>query len=262
MGTVEEHPAASLARRRIQLEADRRRSSRRLHKESSRRPLFAQRSFVCPLAAGGCAGGLSTSDEGRFAQFTFVSQLTPLDVEATPESATLPTLGPGQYFEADDAQRPDTGRVHGDEEFGWADIKGNPALALVWTTDETGAHYLVVDRTSAFFLGTLDPETNERANDGFQGLVEQMDVIQADRISTASEGIGSGAALLFLAWGLGLCPETGGAGCIAGVVGAGAVALGNSVRNFVRIQQYNHDLRLVRESLADKFSEATSSTQP
>ena len=216
--------------------------------------------FFCPLATGGYAGTRGTSAKAQVAQISFEPQLTPLDIEATPQVTTVPTLGPGQAF--GDLDLPATGRVHGNDGFGWADISGYPGLVLVWVTDETGTRYLAVNKTSDLFLGTPDPKTNERAEDGFEHYVGQTETIQSERVNTASQGIGSGAAILALGWGLALCPETAGAGCIGGIVVAAALAVGNAVTNFIKLQRLNHDLKLARESLADKLSEISSSVQP
>lgn len=85
-------------------------------------------------------------------------------------------------------------------------MKGQPGLILMWVTDNVGTHYIVVSKTSDEFLGTPDP----RIQDGFDYYINQMEAIETRRLETAASGIGSGVAVGVLAWGLGLCPATGG----------------------------------------------------
>jgi hypothetical protein len=168
----------------------------------------------------------------------------------------MPTLGPGQYFEEGDPNQPDVGQKHGDDRFGWGMIVGQPGLVLVWITDREGTHYAVVDGTSDLFLGALDPVTNTRREDGIEDYVAQREELQRQVLVTHAEGIGAGLAVGVLAWGIGLCPVTGGGGCAAGVVGGVAVLVAGAVRSFVVAQVQKADLREVNSNLIAAFDEA------
>lgn len=178
--------------------------------------------------------------------------------DTPPLQTLIPTVGPGQYFEAADANRPEVGAEHGNDKFGWGEVKGRPGLILMWVTDDEGTHYIVVSKTSDEFLGTPDP----RIQDGFDDYINQMEAIETRRLETAASGIGSGVAVGVLAWGLGLCPATGGGGCVVGVIGGIAVAIGNAVREQIIQAGLNSDLRSVKSYLNDAFNNALASTQP
>jgi len=178
---------------------------------------------------------------------------------ATPPLPTLlSTVGPGHYFEQADANRPEVGEVHGNDEFGWGEVKGQPELVAMWVTDDEGTHYIVVSKTSDEFLGTPDP----RIQDGFDDYISQMEGIETKRLETAAAGIGSGVAVGILALGLGLCPATGGGGCVVGVVGGIAVAIGGAVTEHIILAGLNRDLRSVQSYLNNAFIDAVASTQP
>lgn len=175
-----------------------------------------------------------------------------------PFQAPLSTVRPGQYFEEADANRPEVGEVHGNDEFGWGEVKGQPELVAMWVTDDKGTHYIVVSKTSDEFLGTPDP----RIQDGFDDYISQMQGIETKRLETAAAGIGSGVAVGILAWGLGLCPATGGGGCVVGVVGGIAVAIGGAVTEHIILAGLNRDLRSVQSYLNNAFNNAVASAQP
>jgi len=185
-------------------------------------------------------------------QPTFTPAIGALQPLPTP----IPTVGPGQYFEDDDPNQPEVGQKHGDDKFGWGMIVGEPGLVLVWITDREGTHYAVVDETSDLFLGSLDPVTNTRREDGIDDYIAQRDELQSQVLVTHAEGIGAGLAVGVLAWGIGLCPVTGGGGCAAGVVGGVAVLVVGAVRSFVVAQVQKADLREVNSNLIAAFDEA------
>jgi hypothetical protein len=182
--------------------------------------------------------------------------ITPAIGAVPPLPTLLPTVGPGQVFEESDPNRPEVGEVHGNDEFGWGRIKGKPGLVLIWVTDELGTHYAVVDDQSELFLGTLDEATDSRALDGFDDYIEQRERLVDEIIATGAEGIGSGVAIGVLAWGLGVFPATGGAGCVAGVIGGVAVLVANSVRNFIILQGQKADLRSLDGNLSAAFDQS------
>ena len=210
--------------------------------------------FVCPLATGGYGLGYGLPRPAEARQIEFTPHVSTLEAEASPEPATLPTLGPGQFFSEDN--KPKVISVHGDERFGWGDIPGNSNLVLIWVTDEEGTSYLAVEKGSDFFLGYLDKATNSRSADGFEDLVQQHDEKKEQFDAAGDEGFGSALAASVLLAGLALCPETGGAGCVAGIVGAFAVALGNTGRNFVRGLSLRSQLDVAEGNLLGKFKDA------
>jgi hypothetical protein len=212
--------------------------------------LIAFSLVVCPLGWGAAGAPARAAAQG-----------TPWDIPTivgTPivVPTPIPTVGPGQYFEEGDPALPQAGQRHGNNRFGWATIPGQPGLVLVWVTDDEGTHYVVLDSGSDLFLGSLDSVTNTRREDGVEDYILQREELQRQRLATAGEGMGMGAALGVLAWGIGLCPVTGGGGCVAGVVGAGAVFAANAVRNFVVLQGQNADLRELDANLLAAFDEA------
>ena len=84
-------------------------------------------------------------------EVTFTAPFT-----ATPPIATpIPTLGPGQYFEKDDQDRPEIAFIEGgDEKFGYGPLADDGDLYTIWATDETGTHYLIVERDSDYLVGS------------------------------------------------------------------------------------------------------------
>lgn len=174
----------------------------------------------------------------------------------------LPTVGPGQLFDEGDSAIPQVGQTHGDDMFGWGKIVGESGLVLVWITDENGTHYVVVDDGSDLFLGSLDEVTGERMKDGIEDYIERRSELEKQRLAIAGEGISSGAAVGILAWGLGFCAETGGAGCVVGLVGGIAVAIGNAARDQIIILGLNGDLKELDHNLDEAFAEASSAQVP
>jgi hypothetical protein len=129
---------------------------------------------VCPLSLGGWGLRQGAYAEGWPQQpFTFVPSLANLELTQTVEGPRLgavtsvPTLGPGQYFEEGDEDllpevtRPDLL----DAPFGYSEILGHPGLYLVWSTDEQGnKRYCVIDEDNPYYddiRGVVD--ANRRA---------------------------------------------------------------------------------------------------
>jgi hypothetical protein len=88
-------------------------------------------------------------------------------------------LGPGQYYEEEDINKPelDPDTVVGDIKFGFAELTDNPGLYLVWITDADGIHYLIVESTSEVLTGGTDPKR------GFFYLADRRDILQDQIIS-------------------------------------------------------------------------------
>ncbi len=93
--------------------------------------LLAISLFVCPLAAGGL--GL----RGANAQIAFTPNVSTQELTQTIEGPGLgavtpvPPVGPGQYFEESDPNRPAVLGVQGDERYGWGHVAGHPGLVLI-----------------------------------------------------------------------------------------------------------------------------------
>jgi hypothetical protein len=69
----------------------------------------------------------------------------------------VPTLGPGQAFDTN--TKPSLSTQHGNEEFGYGEIAGEPDLILSWTRDDNGTQYLVVRADDPLHSGSGRPDT-------------------------------------------------------------------------------------------------------
>jgi hypothetical protein len=218
--------------------------------------LLAISLFVCPLAAGGL--GL----RGANAQIPFTPNIATLELGQTVEGPRLgavtpvPPVGPGQYFEEGDPNRPAVLGVQGDEQYGWAHVAGHPELVLIWYTDTSGTHYLVLDGTSDAFLGSLDRATGTRLEDGFEDYITRRETLERERLAAAIEGFGSGAVGIAAAALIAACPETGGAGCLGALLVLAASGGGNVLRNIIRIVSIDFEMGDVEDSLRDSFQQA------
>jgi len=84
-------------------------------------------------------------------------------------------------------------------------MAGSDELYVVWTTDNTGTHYLVVDKDSDYLRGTRDSATGGRYENGFDNLVKQREAekivrdeeiaIRDSRESTANTAFGIGVVV-------------------------------------------------------------------
>ena len=118
----------------------------------------------------------------------------------------IPTIGPGSAFDQDDPNRPRVKEIEeGDEQFGYGPMAGSDELYVVWTTDNTGTHYLVVQKDSDYLRGTRDSATGGRYENGFDNLIKQREVeklirdeeiaIRDSRESTADVALGIGVVV-------------------------------------------------------------------
>jgi hypothetical protein len=143
--------------------------------------------------------------------------------------------------------RPEVVNIHGDDLFGWGELLGEPGLVLVWITDETGTHFLVVSAD--------DPQlTSLPGADSFQELMDlRLEEIEFTGERMA-EGFGSGAAggAVIIAL-LALCPETAGTTCLMAGIAAGATALGNIIRNSILSSQSANRLEALELGLIGRF---------
>ena len=62
--------------------------------------------------------------------------------------------------------------------------------------------------------------------------------------------------------GLGACPATGGAGCVAGLIGGIAVFVGGAITGLINMVSLNSQLGDVQEYLLETFNEVASAAQP
>lgn len=210
--------------------------------------LFLVSLFVVPIATAVVAPNIPA-----YAQIEFTPNVATLDVTVSPQPATIGPLiwGPGIRFECPvgmpDGCRPDLVSVHGDDRFGWGEMLGEPGLVLVWITDETGTHFLVVSAD--------DPQLVSLP--GSDSFMELMDLRMAEVRYTGermAEGWGSGAVgggvIVAL---LALCPETAGTTCVLAGITAGATALGNIVRNAILSNQSKDRLQNLELGLIGRY---------
>jgi hypothetical protein len=170
----------------------------------------------------------------------------------TPVPTPLPTLGPGQYF-AEGDEYPRLGISYGNDLFGWGYILEDTSLALVWMTDGDGTHYLIVEATNEWLLGTIDEETDVRGENGFDDFITQMEERIDEFYDDVGEGIASAVVFNVLVAGIALCPETAGVGCILGVLGAAAVALGTGISKLVKMIKFEFDISDIYTNIRGSF---------
>ena len=204
--------------------------------------------FAVPIATGVLSPGTSA-----YAQIDFTPNVATLEVTVSPQPATIGPLirAPGMQFDCPvgmpERCRPDVVNLHGDDLIGWGEILGEPGLVLVWITDETGTHFLVVSAD--------DPQlTSLPGSDSFMELMElRLEEIDYTGERMA-EGFGSGAAggavVLTL---LALCPETAGTTCLLAGIAAGGTALGNVIRNAILSSQSQNRLEQIDLGLIGRF---------
>jgi hypothetical protein len=206
--------------------------------------------FACPLA-GSALLGTGAPAEARQIQFT--PNVATLQALQTPQAPTIGPLvwSPGMRFDCPtnmpEGCRPDLVSLHGDDLFGWGEMLGEPGLVLVWITDETGTHFLVVSAD--------DPQLVSLP--GSDSFMELMDLRMAEVKYTGermAEGWGSGAVgggvIVAL---LALCPETAGTTCVIAGITAGATALGNIVRNAILSNQSQDRLHNLELGIIGRF---------
>ncbi|MEK9137249.1 MAG: hypothetical protein AAB393_09005 [Bacteroidota bacterium] len=154
--------------------------------------------------------------------------------EVEPIPTPLPTVGPGQFFEEEDPDRPMYLRiVKGDEQFGYGPMNDEQTLYLMWFTDSNGTHYRVVDNTSQLLFGTVDPITGERRTDGFDMRIQDRQTLLPELAALNNQVEGEGRAadvsfsvsFLFLGVGFGICIVASAGVCAIATPLFGAAAL-------------------------------------
>jgi hypothetical protein len=204
--------------------------------------------LACPLAMNGFA---ARSD--AYAQIDFTPNIATLSITQTAVPMTIGPLvwAPGMRFDCPvgmpERCRPDIVAVHGDDRFGWGEMVGYPGLVLVWITDETGTHYMVVSAD--------DPQlTGLAGGDSFMELME-LRIERANYTGErVAEGVGSGATAGVIVIGLlAACPETAGVTCLIAGLTAGAAGVGNVIRNAILSSQAEARIRELEQGLAGRF---------
>lgn len=134
--------------------------------------------------------------------------------EVEPIPTPLPTIGPGQFFDEEDPDRPMYLRIEkGDEQFGYGPMNEGQTLYLMWFTDSSGTHYRVVDNTSQLLFGTVDPITGERRDNGFNMMIKDRQTLTTELTDLDKQVEQEGRAAntsfsvsgLFIVVGLGIC---------------------------------------------------------
>ena len=181
----------------------------------------------------------------------FEQAVTPILDIPTP----LPTVGPGSSFDEKPAVK---FTEEGDDRFGYGPLEGSDELCAVWTTDETGTHYVIVHKDSELLRATEDTVTGGRHENGIEQLIKQREDIKqlldqelgqaGSRLASSNRSfslgmglaVGAAAACVFIT--LGVC------GIIAGIAGGFLFAAYNG-----------QDSSLAHLASATNYSEAISS---
>jgi hypothetical protein len=143
---------------------------------------------------------------------------------------------------------PGLATYHGDEDYGWGEIAGRPDLALIWITDGTGTHYVIVSAD--------DPQLQGSARvDDFADLIEAREAAQT-RIDNATgegnaTGVGAGVVIGLLM----LCPESFGLTCVGAGLAVGGGAIINILRNQALREQAQEDLELAEFNIIGRYNQ-------
>ena len=203
--------------------------------------------FVCVAT-----GGASARAPGG--QIDFTPHVTLLPQTPTPESIEMPwtVFEPGSTFTCPIQFTlncpPGLATYHGDEDYGWGELAGRPDLALIWITDRTGTHYVIVS--------TDDPQLqgSERVDD-FADLIESreaaLEAIESATSEANSTGIGAGVVITLLL----LCPETAGVTCLGAGIAVGGAAIVNILRNYGLREAAQEDLALAEMNIMGRYNQ-------
>jgi hypothetical protein len=134
----------------------------------------------------------------------------------------------------------------GDDYYGYGEISGSTGLRLVWVTDESGTHYLVVDEGNPDFAGNLPDDFADFIAQR-DGAIAARDAAQSSALRTA--GVGSGAVLLMLA----LCPETFGATCLGAGIGIVVGVISNAINQSDNSRRADGDIERAEANLLGRF---------
>lgn len=212
--------------------------------------------ILCPLAWGGYSVHYGAhAQEKRDDPIEFTPHVTEIVITVTPEPVLKATVGSGQTFDSDN--KPELVTVHGDDDYGWGDIKDKSGLVLIWITDEDGTHYIVVDKSDELFNGySIRDENGERTGvvieDGFEDFIRARE--ETLRIFNNSRAMGAGASSVTIIAGLlfASCPATLGAGCVAAFI-TGTVALGEAIRESRIREDLTDDIKELERNIQGRF---------
>ncbi|MCH8341526.1 MAG: hypothetical protein IIA51_08240 [Chloroflexi bacterium] len=118
-----------------------------------------------------------------------------------------PTLGLGQLH--GEENKPALSQTEkGDKLFGYGPSLEDYEVYVIWMTDENGTHYYTVGATSKELLGTEDPASGSRAENGYKHFIEareelkdningkQMEANRAQNSRMTSHGVSIGIAVV------------------------------------------------------------------
>ena len=118
--------------------------------------------------------------------------------DVVPTATPIPTLGPGQSFEQDSFNRPETITQQGDDQFGYGRIQGSTSSLLIWFTDEAGTHYLVVDENSEAqktIVEEFKQAIGDRETKGTEIEIKDLEIEKATRTGRRNETFTIGLAV-------------------------------------------------------------------
>jgi hypothetical protein len=146
-------------------------------------------------------------------QINFTPQVPTAFSTPIPLPTLLPTVGPGQLYERDDAGRPAVNVIAGDQRFGYGYVTDRPGLMAVWVTNESGTWYLIVEEGSPLIVGQGEQHgfawyINERANAlrdiaaSYDDMTTYNDTADDFFVGAMVLGVGGAACFFFT---VGLC---------------------------------------------------------
>ena len=212
--------------------------------------------FLCPLAHGGFVR--MSSAEGERQVFPTVAPQdptipTPLGT-SIPSFIPVPTLGPGSYYVVDD-RLPEMIVSHGDNEFGWGQLKDDANLALIWVTKEGQTRYLIIELDNVAFLGHegLDDGFSDYLMDEETGRIRTLEKIRQSENRSMISGVGGIIACGLIAIG------PAGWASAAAVLGVTALLEGGleiGMQDSLETELLNTELNLLGrfEQLCDEYS--------
>lgn len=217
-------------------------------------PVLATSLLGFPLAMGST---LPVAPAGAATPFQTVrpqaATFTPAVGELEPVPTAMPTLFPGQYFEAGDSGRPgvDPDRMEGDLQYGFQRLSDNPNMYMVWMTDAGGTHYMIVGADSDVLTGGNDSES------GYFFLVRERERIHGDISTAAANRDTHHRSATELRWGTvallvgtGVCAVLAGPVCLVGLgLAGGAFWASRGQDTNAEIQQ--NTLEGLRDQLSD-----------
>jgi hypothetical protein len=141
--------------------------------------IYPMATSITPFNSGVRAEGLGQPFD--FTPNVKQLQLTSIAVTAVADGIVLPspTLGPGQLYSEEN--KPTVSQTEkGDEFFGYGPSTEDSDVYVIWMTDENGTHYYTVGATSKELLGTEDPASGNRAENGYKHFIEAREELKDD----------------------------------------------------------------------------------